>query len=122
MSIIKKLLLASAMLILSVNVFAGPVLYGNYTLHNDHKTVTTATVASRNKAYDLGLKKLNEMKAKSSLELAREFVLFLDSAKEINSVTLDDDGYITIDESMNNRGELVYTAKVHLSCSYSKAN
>lgn len=110
------------MLFLSVNVFAANMVYGDYSLHNDHRTIWMPAAKTRDAAYALGVEKINQLKAKSSIELASELTLFLDSRKEKKSMTLDEGSNITVKESMNNKGEVVYTALVYLNYSYYKAN
>ena len=122
MKTIKNILLASTMLIFSATAFAGPVVYGDYSVHRTNKTIKTATADSKEAAYQLGLEKLNLLKAKSGAELSNEFALQLGSFKEKNSVTLNDNANITLQEMMNEQGQLVYTGLVNITYSYSQAN
>ncbi|MGB5446175.1 MAG: DUF3316 domain-containing protein [Psychromonas sp.] len=119
---IKNTLLASAMVILSANAFAGPVLYGNFTVHNTNKTIKTAPAESKEAAYQLGLEKLNQLKAESSSELSDELALQLHSFKEKNSVTLNDGAYITMQEMLNEQGKVVYQSLINVTYSYSQAD
>ncbi|MCW8996028.1 MAG: DUF3316 domain-containing protein [Psychromonas sp.] len=122
MKVIRNLLLASSILILSANVFARSVVYGNYSLHNDRGTIWLPAAESRETAYALGLEKLKQLKSEPGAKLADEFSIFLKSPKERNSVELDEDAYVTVEESTDRHGNIVYKAKLHLSYSYYKAN
>lgn len=123
MKTIKKVLLVSVMFILSANVFASKKLYGNYDVHFVTKTVKTAAVADREAAYSLALEKLRQLQSASGEELSEEFSLYaiLDTAKERGTVMLEDGSSITLEELMNNQGELVYRGLIRLRYSYSQA-
>ncbi|WP_372882905.1 DUF3316 domain-containing protein [Psychromonas sp.] len=122
MKTIKNTLLASTMVIFSATAFAAPVVYGDYSEHSTNKTIKTAAADSKEAAYQLGLEKLNLLKAKSGTELNNEFALQLGSLKEKNSVTLNDNANITLQEVMNEQGQLVYTGLVNITYSYYQAN
>ncbi len=122
MKTIKNLLLASSMLILSVNVFAGTGGYGYYGVYHDSKVIKTQTVESKEAAYSLAFDKLGQLKSESGSELSNELAVPLGFVQEKNSVTLDDGAYITIQESMNEQGQLVYNGLVNVTYSYSQAN
>ncbi len=122
MKTIKNVLLASSMLILSANVLASTSIYGNYGVHHDSKVINTQAVETKEAAYTLGLEKLEQLKSDSGSELSNEFVVSTGSFQEKNSVALDDGAYITIQESMNEQGQLVYNGLVNVSYSYSQAN
>jgi len=119
---IKNVLMASALVILSANVFAGPVVYGNYGVHSASQTIDTPAAQSKERAYSLGLEKLNALKSISGSELSDELSLPLGSLKEKNSITLDDGAYITVAELMNEQGEVVYKGLINVSYRYSQAN
>ncbi|MFT6926984.1 MAG: hypothetical protein ACJAZP_002607 [Psychromonas sp.] len=122
MKSIKNVLLASAMVILSANAFAGTALYGNYSEYHDSSIIKTQTVDTKSAAYSLALEKSDQLKSESGTELSNEFTLLLNSSKEKSSVTLDDNAYITVQESMTAQGDIVYTGMVNVNYSYSQAN
>ena len=122
MKTIKNAVLASSMLILSASAFASSSIAGDYSLHHNNKTIKTATVDSKAAAYNLGFEKLNQLKSESASELSRDLAAPVSSFKEVNSVALDDGAYITIQESMNAQGNVVYNGLVNVSYSYSQAN
>ncbi|MFT6927560.1 MAG: hypothetical protein ACJAZP_003197 [Psychromonas sp.] len=122
MKSIKNVLLASAMVILSANVFAGTAVYGDYGVHHDSKVIKTQTVDTKEGAYSLGLEKSNQLKSESGSELSNELALFLSSSKEKNSITLNDNAFITVQESLNAQGEMAYSGLVNVTYSYSQAN
>ncbi|MGB5444791.1 MAG: DUF3316 domain-containing protein [Psychromonas sp.] len=122
MKTIKNALLATAMVILSANAFAGSTVYGDYSVHQSNKTIKTTQTESKQAAYELGLEKLNMLKAESGAELSSDLALSLGSFKEKNSVTLDDGAYITLQEMLNEQGQVVYQGLVNVTYSYSQAN
>lgn len=122
MKSIKNVVLASAMVILSANVFAEAAVYGNYGVHHDSKVIKTQTADTKGAAYSLAVEKSKQLKSESGSELSNEFGLSLGSAKEKNSVTLGDNTYITIQESMNAQDNIVYKGLVNVTYSYSQAN
>ncbi|MFT6927556.1 MAG: hypothetical protein ACJAZP_003193 [Psychromonas sp.] len=122
MKSIKNVLLASAMVFLSANVFAGTAVYGDYGVHYDSKIIKTQTVDTKEAAYSLGLEKSNQLKSESGSELSNELALFLSSSKEKNSITLDDNAFITVQESLNAQGDTAYSGLVNVTYSYSQAN
>lgn len=119
MKTIKNVLLASSMVILSANVLA---VDGNYGVRHASKTIDTQVVESKGSAYSLAFEKLNQLKSESGRELNYEFAVSLGSWQEKNSVTLDDGAYITVQESMNEQGNVVYNGQVHVTYHYSQAN
>jgi len=122
MKSIKNIILASAMVILSANVFAGTVLYGDYGVYHGSKVIKTQLVETKSSAYSLALEKSEQLKSESGRELSNEFTLFLNSFEEENSVTLDDDLYVTVQESMNEQGDIVYAGILNVNYSYYQAN
>jgi len=122
MKSIKNVILATSMVILSANVFAGNALYGDYGVYHDSKVIKTQLVETKSSAYSLALEKSEQLKSESGSELSDEFTLFLNSSKEKNSVTLDDNAYITVQESMNAQGNIVYTGILNVNYSYYQAN
>ncbi|MFT4837056.1 MAG: hypothetical protein ACI9IJ_001983 [Psychromonas sp.] len=122
MKSIKNVILASAMVILSANVFAGSTVYGNYSQYHENKVIKTQVVDTKSNAYSLAFEKSEQLSAKSGSELSDELALSLSSFKEKNSVTLNDNAYITVQESMNTQGDLVYTGMLNVDYSYSQAN
>jgi len=122
MKSIKNVVLAAAMVILSANVFAGTAIYGDYGVHHESKVIKTQTVGTKAAAYSLAVEKLNQIKSGSGSELSNEFALLLGSSKEKNSVTLGDDAYMTVQESVNEQGNIAYSGLVNVTYSYSQAN
>jgi len=122
MKSIKNVILAASMAILSANVFAGNAVYGDYGVHHDSKVIKTQTVETKDAAYSLAVEKSKQLKAESGSELSNEFALSLDSFKEKNSVTLGENAYITVQESVNEQGNIAYSGLVNVTYSYSQAN
>ena len=122
MKSVKNVLLASSMLILSANVFAGAAVYGDYGVHSDRQVINTQAAETKGEAYSLALEKSDQLKVKSGSELHNEFALSLGSFKEKNSVTLGEGTYITVQESMRDQGDISYTGQVNVTYSYSEEN
>jgi len=122
MKSIKNVVLAASMVILSANVFAGTAIYGDYGVHHESKVIKTQTVETKAAAYSLAVEKLNQIKSESGSELSNEFALSLDSSKEKSSVTLGDNAYMTVQESVNDQGDIAYSGLVNVTYSYSQAN
>lgn len=109
MKTIKTVLLGASAIMLTANAFAG-------TVNSD--TIRTETVASKDAAYSLGFAQLQQLKSESGYQLNNDLSTNADSFQEKNSVTLDNGGYVTVQESMNEQGNIVYTGLVNVTYSY----
>ena len=109
MKTIKTVLLGASAIMLTANAFAG-------TVNSD--TIRTKTVASKDAAYSLGFTQLQQLKSESGYQLNNDLSTNADSFQEKNSVTLDNGGYVTVQESMNEQGNIVYTGLVNVTYSY----
>jgi len=112
MNLTKTALIASTMLALSTQVFA------TETIHST-RVITTADVATKAAAYELAVDKLDTLQTDSSAQLNSDLGHI---APDSRSLVLNEDGYITVMEKMNEKGELLYTGLVNVNISYDMAD
>ena len=118
MKIIKSVLLGSSLLMLTASVFAQVPIGGDYHQYQDSKIIKTVSVATKAEAYSLGLEELTLLKSESGSALSADLSLSAVTPKEKNSVKLNNGAYITIQESMNAQGDIVYTGLVNVTYHY----
>ena len=112
MKIINKTLIASAILVLSSQVFA------DTDVHQKNRVLQTADTITQSAAYETALEKLQALETESSTELNHELSL---SAASRN-VSLNEGAYITVLEKMGDNGEMLYNGLVHVSVSFTGLN
>ena len=116
---IKNVVLVSSMLILSTSVFAARApIDGDYHEYQDSRTIKTAVVDSKAVAYSLGVEQLKLLQSESGRALSEDLSTSALSFKEINSIELNDGGYVTVQESMNAQGDIAYTGLVNVTYNY----
>jgi len=118
MKLTKKSLIASAMLLLSTQVFA----LNSYHHHANEtyqstELVKTVDANSKAAAYDLGIEKLSALKAATPSQLEKDLG---GVSMQTSGVYIEDGAYVTVAEKMNEKGELVYTGLVHFSITYAE--
>ncbi|WP_104046713.1 DUF3316 domain-containing protein [Vibrio jasicida] len=119
MNLLVKTLLTSSIILISAASFAQPLYSGgNYVSRVDHKTVSIDAVSSKQQAYTLGAEKLTELEDMNGQELESEFMFVRSYGSNKNLTHLKDGGYVTVQERLNNQGQLEYVAKVHLNVHY----
>jgi hypothetical protein len=91
----KNMIMALAMLLLTVNVYAGKVITGDYSHHSEIVVVKTVPVDTKAEAYAMGAQKSKELKSKSASELSDVFRVGLNSPAERKSVTFEN-GIVTV--------------------------
>lgn len=112
------LVMASSILLLSANAYAAKAVPG-YSHGSGSRTIEIPIVDTKEKAYTLGLQQLQGlMQVTSGKKLSEELRLTLDSPKERESVTIED-GNVTVQEFMNEKGEIFYRAMVNVTYHYS---
>jgi Na+-translocating ferredoxin:NAD+ oxidoreductase RnfG subunit len=109
----KTALIASAMALLSTQVFAA-------TAHQTTRVVTTADMSSKAAAYDSAFKKLEALKTDSAIELNNELGHI--AMTYPNSIVLNDGAYVTVTEKMNENGQLFYTGLVNVTVTFDIAD
>ena len=118
MKLTKKSLIASAMVLLSTQAFALNSFHhhANETFQAN-ELVKTVDADSKAAAYDLGLTKLNELKAATPSQLEKDLG---GVSMQTSGVYIEDGAYVTVAEQMNAQGEVVYTGLVHFSITYAE--
>ena len=115
MKLIKSAAISTLML-LSTTAFAGQYVStpGNYVQRLNSSTLDTQTVKSKSEAYQVGLKKLKQLYSSPSKELF--YTLRVPSTEaNINSIHVNDGGYVTVEEMMNANGEVLYRGVLNVS-------
>lgn len=108
MKMIKNTLIATTMVLLSAQAFASDSF-------QEWRMVQTTDANSKAAAYELALDKLELLKQDSSVELNNDLGHVTQYS---NSVSINDDAYVTVIEKMDNNGEMKYTGQVNVSVSY----
>ncbi len=119
MKSIKIIFTLTALFMLSGNVLAGQYINtsGNLEERLATRTFHTKTVTSKQEAYKLGLKQLQQLDNSSSQELDRKLLINVESR---NNFHLNKDGYVTVQEFMNNDGQILYKGEVKVSYHYAE--
>jgi hypothetical protein len=103
----KSLVMASSILFVGANAYAAKVIPGNYSHASRFEVIETTAVDTKDKAYSIGFKKLNDLKKLGvGKKLSEELGLFRLSAKEKRSTNLES-GYVTVQEFMNEDGKII---------------
>ncbi|WP_435236997.1 DUF3316 domain-containing protein [Psychromonas sp. PT13] len=82
------------------------------------QTFKTETVDSKDAAYSLGLGQLQQLKSETGYQLSHDLSTPADTYKEKNSIELNDGAYVTVQESMNEQGDIVYNGLVNVTYHY----
>lgn len=118
MNTIKTALIASIISLTSVPVFAQPLYNGgNYSSRVDSTTVPVAPATTSDDAYQLGLSELQRLKTMSAQELNSELRMLTFNTYSKNT-HLENAGFVTVQEQMNENGELEYIGKVNIKVHY----
>ncbi|CAH0525339.1 DUF3316 domain-containing protein [Vibrio sp. dhg] len=119
MKLMKTTFTTAALILLSGNVLAGQYIdtFGNYEERLATRTFHTEAVSSKQEAYKLGLQKLHELDNSSTQELDRKLMI---TTSTNNDVHLNKNGYITVQEFMNNAGQILYKGEVNVSYHYAE--
>jgi hypothetical protein len=108
MKMIKNALIATTLAFLSAHAFASDSF-------QEWRVVQTSAASTKAAAYELALDKLEQLKQDSSVELNNDLGHVTTYS---NSVSLNDDAYVTVIEKMDKNGELNYAGQVNVSVSY----
>ncbi|SVD82373.1 uncharacterized protein METZ01_LOCUS435227 [marine metagenome] len=119
MNTIKTALVVSLMALTTVPVFAQPlnIIGGNYISREDMKTVSVAPTSTSDEAYQLALSELHHLKTMSAQELNDELRVLTFSVNS-KRTHLENAGFVTVQERMNENGELEYVGKVNVKVHY----
>ena len=108
MKTITTILLGASAIMLSASAFANV----------GSQTFKTEAVDSKDAAYSLGLGQLQKLKSETGYQLSKHLSTPADTYKEKNSIKLNDGAYVTVQESMNEQGNIVYTGLVNVTYHY----
>ncbi len=118
-SMARTLILASSLLLLAASAYAAKVIPGNYDHNSRYEVIETTAVATKDKAYSIGFETLQDLQKSSGAQLADKLgVSGFMSAKERSSVNLES-GYVTVQELMNEQGNIVYRGRVNVNYHFS---
>ena len=116
--ITKSLVLVSSILLLGANAYAAKVLPGKYSHNSRYEVIETVAVDTKDKAYSLGLQELQDLKKKSGIDLSEALGLYFLSTKERSSTNLES-GYVTVQEFMSEKGDIMYRGRVNVNYHFS---
>lgn len=115
----KSLVMASTILLLGASAYAAKVIPGDYSHASRYEVIETAAVDTKDKAFTLGFQKLQDLKKLGDgKKLSAELGLHALTAKEKSSTNLES-GYITVQEFMNEDGNIMYRGRVNINYHFS---
>ncbi|MBE5176478.1 DUF3316 domain-containing protein [Vibrio parahaemolyticus] len=104
----------------SASAFAQPLFTGgNYVSREEMKTISVTPTATSDEAYQQALSELNSLKTMSARELNKELNILTFNVKS-RSMHLKDGGFVTVQERMNEDGQLEYLGKVNVKVHYAE--
>jgi len=114
----KSLVMAFSLFLLGANAYAAKSVPG-LSHGSGSKTIEIPIVDTKEKAYSLGFKKLQNLtKLPSGKAISDELRLNFDTQKEEDSVTIEE-ANVTVQELMNEQGKIVYRGMVNLTYHHS---
>ncbi|MDW3115636.1 DUF3316 domain-containing protein, partial [Vibrio sp. 1727] len=110
----------TVMAMTSASAFAQPLFTGgNYVSREEMKTISVTPMATSDEAYQQALSELNSLKTMSARELNKELNILTFNVKS-RSTHLKDGGFVTVQERMNEDGQLEYLGKVNVKVHYAE--
>jgi hypothetical protein len=120
MNAIKTTLFVTVMIMTSASAFAQPLFTGgNYVSRESMKTISVASMTTSDEAYQQALSELNVLKAMSAQELNKELQILTFNV-ESRSTHLEEGAFVTVQERMNENGQLEYLGKVNVKVHYAE--
>lgn len=120
MKTIKTALFVTALTMTSASAFAQPLfLGGNYISREEVRTVSVAPATSTEQAYQEALSELNALKQMPANKLNKTLNLSRFDTSS-NNTHLKEGGYITVQERMNETGQLEYVGRVNVKVHYAE--
>ena len=114
----KSLVMALSLFLLGANAYAAKSVAG-LSHGSGSKTIEMPIADTKDKAYSLGFKKLQDLtKLPSGKAISDELRLSFDTNKEKDSVTIEE-AYVTVQELMNEQGRIVYRGMVNVTYHHS---
>ena len=102
----------------NASAFAQPLFTGgNYTNRVSMKSISVASSATSDEAYQQALSELNDLKRMSARELNKELKIL---SFKPRSTHLEEGGFVTVQERMNEDGQLEYLGKVNVKVHYAE--
>ena len=89
-----------------------------FTIYQDPTTTMTDTYSSRDAAYQAGLNKLTSLSSASPSQLAEELDIFVTDNMKEDTIHLNNGAYVTVQERMNDNGQVEYTGVVNFDVDY----
>lgn len=118
MNLFNKTIVIGSLALASTAVMAQPIVAGgNYVSKVSHQTVTTQAMDSKQGAYELGLEQLKSIESLSGNELNSQFVL-TNYGTNSRKTHLKEGSYVTVQERLNDVGQVEYVAQVHFNLHY----
>ncbi|CAK1699635.1 MULTISPECIES: DUF3316 domain-containing protein [Vibrio] len=118
MNAIKTTLFVILMIMTNASAFAQPLFTGgNYTNRVSMKSISVASSATSDEAYQQALSELNDLKRMSARELNKELKIL---SFKPRSTHLEEVGFVTVQERMNENSRLEYIGKVNVKVHYSE--
>lgn len=118
MNSIKTTLFVTLMTMTSASAFAQPLFSGgNYVSRESMKTISVASMTTSDEAYQQAMSELNTLKTMSVQELNKELNILTFNVKS-RSTHLEEGGFVTVQERMNENGQLEYLGRVNVKVHY----
>ncbi|MUJ25641.1 DUF3316 domain-containing protein [Aliivibrio fischeri] len=119
----KSLALTTLIIVASSSAMANPVITsGNYISKSNSSVIHTDSVSTKQAAYNQALTKLNQLDESTPKELKKALKVASFESTTTQSIGLDDDSYITVQETMNMQGQIQYTGLIHANYHYLERN
>ncbi len=120
MKAIKNTLFVTVLTMTSLSAFAQPLfLGGNYISREEIRTISVTPTSSNEQAYQEALSELNALKQMTANGLNKTLNLSRFDTSS-NKTHLKDGSYITVQERMNEAGQLEYVGKVNVKVHYAE--
>lgn len=118
MNTIKTALFFTVMTLTSASALAQPLYSaGNYISREEMKTIYVAPTSTSDTAYQQALSELKTLKSLTASELNKELGILTFKVKS-RSTHLKDGGFVTVQERMNENGQVEYLGKVNVKVHY----
>jgi hypothetical protein len=115
MKSLKTLLVATSLVLFSVPSMAASLAPGSkYSVETNQRTLVTPASDNKESAYAEGQQMLNELQQSKPTELRSILKVIAFQPKELSSLQVNDNSYVTVQESMNTAGEIEYRGLVNV--------
>lgn len=116
MKSLKSIAVATTLVLFSLPSMAStPLIAGSkYSVQSNDRVINTVTFETREAAYAEGQHMLNVLETSKPAELHNMLRVMAWGPKEISSLRIQDNGYVTVDEMMGSDGNIEYRANVNV--------